>query len=272
MASLVIAAAQLNSDDDVSRNLAAVADVVADAKSSGAQCVVLPENFAFMGGTDEARRGASEALDGDGPIVSTLRRLATEHAITIVGGGFPERTRDPERPHNTAVVVAPTGDVAAAYRKLHLFDVEVGDGQSYRESAAVTPGDSTVVVDLCGLRVGLSICYDLRFPELYRRLVAEGAEVLLVPAAFTLMTGKDHWHALLRARAIENQCWVVASAQWGKHPKGRQTYGKSLIIDPWGDVVAQAEEGAPGFALGRLTRARVEAVRRAMPCLSHRRL
>lgn len=266
------AAAQLNSHDDVTKNLADVATVVARAKAEGAECVVLPENFAFMGGTDEERRTASEALDGDGPIVSTLRRLAREHGVTIVGGGFPERTGDPARPHNTALVVAPSGDVVAAYRKIHLFDVDVSDGQTYRESAAVTAGNTTVVVDIGGLRVGLSICYDLRFPELYRRLVAEGAEVLLVPAAFTLTTGKDHWHALLRARAIENQCWVVAAAQWGKHPKGRQTYGKSLVIDPWGDVVAQAEEGAPTLALATLRKERVAEVRRAMPCGAHRRL
>jgi len=272
VAELRIAAAQLNSQDDVAKNLAVVAGVVARAKAEGAECVLLPENFAFMGGTDEERRHASEALDGDGPILTTLRRLAREHAVTLVGGGMPERTADPARPHNTAVVVAPSGEVVAAYRKIHLFDVDVGDGQTYRESAAVTPGDAPVVVELGGLRVGLSICYDLRFPELYRRLVADGAVALLVPAAFTLMTGKDHWHTLLRARAIEDQCWVVAAAQWGKHPKGRQTYGKSLVVDPWGDVVAQAEEGAPVLVHATLRDERVLQVRRALPCLTHRRL
>ena len=272
MADLRIAAAQLNSHDDVAKNLDAVRQVVADAKASAAACVVLPENFAFMGGTDEERRSAAERLSGDGPIMTTLRAVAREHAITVVGGGFPEQTGDPARPHNTCVVVDTRGEVAGAYRKIHLFDVDVADGQTYRESAAVTPGSELVVVDIGGMKVGLSVCYDLRFPELYRLLAAKGADVLLVPAAFTLMTGKDHWHTLLRARAIENQCYVVAAAQWGKHPKGRQTYGKSLIVDPWGDVVAQAEEGAPRLATATLRRERVASVRGAMPCASHRRL
>lgn len=272
MDELRIAAAQLNSHDDVAANLAAVRTVVAEARAAGCGCVVLPENFAFMGGTDEERRAAAERIDGGGPIMTSLREFARANDIVIVGGGFPEQTDDPARPHNTCVVVGRDGAVVSAYRKIHLFDVDVADGQTYRESAAVTPGSEPVVTDIGGLRVGLSVCYDLRFPELYRLLAQQGAEVLLVPAAFTLMTGKDHWHTLLRARAIENQCYVVAAAQWGKHPKGRMTYGKSLIVDPWGDVVAQSEEGAPRIAVATLRRARVTNVRSAMPCASHRRL
>jgi deaminated glutathione amidase len=168
-------------------------------------------------------------------------------------------------------VVGPGGEVAARYRKIHLFDVEVGDGQVYRESAGVTGGDETVVVPVGPFKVGLSVCYDLRFPELYRRLIDGGADVLLVPAAFTLMTGKDHWHVLLRARAIESQAYVIAAAQWGRHPKGRTTYGKSLVVDPWGDVIAQAPEG-PGVVFARLEATRVAEVRASLPSLKHRKL
>lgn len=266
-----VAVAQMNSQDDVAANLVAVEKRVAEAAASGAELVVLPENFAFMGGTDEQRRTVAESLDGAGPIVRALARLARAHHVTIIGGGMPEQSGDPDRPHNTCVVVASTGEIVARYRKIHLFDVEVGDGQTYRESAAVTPGDGPVAIDVGPLKLGLSVCYDLRFPELYRRLVDLGATALVVPAAFTLMTGKDHWHVLLRARAIESQTYVLAAAQWGKHPKGRTTYGKSLIVDPWGDVIAQASEGE-GIATATLDLERVASVRRSLPCLSHRRL
>jgi predicted amidohydrolase len=271
MTLLSIAAAQLNSQDDVSNNLAVVEGLAGEARRRGASVLLLPENFAFMGGSDEQRRAVAEAIEGDGPILGALRRLAREHDLTVIGGGFPERTADPDRPHNTAVVVGPDGKVQAASRKIHLFDVEVGDGQSYRESGAVTPGVEPVVVEIEGVKVGLSVCYDLRFPELYRRLVDLGAQVLVVPAAFTLVTGKDHWHVLLRARAIESQCYVVAAAQWGTHPKGRSTFGKSLVVDPWGDVVAQASEGV-GLVSATLDLGRVQRVRASLPSLQHRRL
>jgi predicted amidohydrolase len=269
---LVVAAVQMNSQNEVGANLEAVRARVAEAREAGASLVVLPENFAFMGGTDEERREVAEPIEGGGgPIVRALSGLAREHRVTIVGGGMPEASGDPARPYNTCVVVGPDGEVAARYRKIHLFDVEVGDGQVYRESAGVTGGDRPVVVPVGPLKVGLSVCYDLRFPELYRRLVDEGAEVLLVPAAFTLVTGKDHWHVLLRARAIESQAYVVAAAQWGRHPKGRATYGKSLVVDPWGDVIAQASEGV-GVVTARLEPARVAEVRKSLPSLRHRRL
>jgi predicted amidohydrolase len=161
--------------------------------------------------------------------------------------------------------------LVARYRKLHLFDVDVGDGQSYRESASTSPGAAPVVVDLAGFRVGLSICYDLRFPELYRVLTDLGAEIIVVPSAFTLATGKDHWHVLLRARAIEAQAYVVAAAQWGTHPRGRRTYGKSLVADPWGDVIAQCPDGE-GIVLANIDRAHLERVRASLPSLRHRRL
>jgi len=271
MTTMRVAALQLNSQDDVAANLATVTRLVAAASDQGAQLALLPENFAFMGGTDEQRRTVAEPPDGTGPILDTLRTLAQRHRVTLIGGGFPERTADPNRPHNSAVVVGPDGSLQAFYQKIHLFDVEVGDGQKYRESEAVTPGTEPRVVQVGPFSVGLSICYDLRFPELYRRLVDLGAQLLVVPAAFTLVTGKDHWHVLLRARAIESQCYVVAAAQWGQHPRGRATFGKSLIVDPWGDVIAQASEGV-GFTLAPLDLDRVQRVRASLPCLSHRRL
>ena len=181
----------------------------------------------------------------------------------------PERAADPLRPYNACVVVAPDGKIAGKYRKVHLFDVEVGDGQRYCESASTTPGDTTVSVVIAGFSVGLSVCYDLRFPELYRKLAP--ADILVVPAAFTLATGKDHWHVLLRARAIESQAYVVAAAQWGTHPRGRRTYGKSLIADPWGEVVAQCSEGE-GVAVADVDGAYLAQVRANLPALQHRRL
>jgi predicted amidohydrolase len=167
------------------------------------------------------------------------------------------------------LVLGADGSPLATYRKIHLFDVELGNGGSYSESAATAAGNEPVVVEVGGFKLGLSICYDLRFPELYRALSAQGAEVLLVPAAFTLHTGKDHWHVLLRARAIEAQAFVVAAAQQGTHPRARQTYGHSLVVDPWGTVIAEASDGV-GVVMATLERARLEAVRRSLPSLKHR--
>jgi predicted amidohydrolase len=241
------------------------------AARRGAKVVLLPENFALMG--DEAdKRALAEDLDaGSGPIARTLAELARAHRVAIVGGGLPERSPDPARPYNTCAVYDAEGLLRGRYRKVHLFDVDLADGSTYRESASTTPGDAPVVVEVEGLRIGLSVCYDVRFPELYRALSREGADVLVVPAAFTLLTGKDHWHVLLRARAIEAQAYVVAAAQWGKHPRHRQTYGKSCIVDPWGEVVAQASEGE-GIVLGTVDPAYTARVRASLPALSHRRL
>jgi predicted amidohydrolase len=266
-----VAIVQLNTQDDVAANLARVRHFAAEAAAAGAQLVVLPENFAFMG-EEAARRDLAERLDGtfSGPILSCLAESATKHGIWLLGGGMPERSDDVARPFNTAILVDARGELAAKYRKVHLFDVTTPDGTSYRESAASCPGGDAVTAEVLGVRIGLSICYDLRFPELYRRLVDQGARVLVVPAAFTVPTGKDHWHALLRARAIENQAYVVAPAQHGRHPRGRQTYGKSVVVDPWGDIVAQCSEGE-GFALTTLDFAYQDRVRTALPALLHRK-
>jgi predicted amidohydrolase len=268
---LLVAAAQLSSQSDVAENLATAARVVTDARARGAELVLLPENFAFMG--DEQVRASNAEVLGDraAPIQTALSRMAREARVHLVAGGMPERSGDPRRPYNAALCFAPTGELIASYRKIHLFDVALADGTAYRESDGNLPGTAPVVVDAAGFRLGLSICYDVRFPELYRELVSLGAEVLLLPAAFTLHTGKDHWHVLTRARAIESQSYVVAAAQWGKHPLGRTTYGHALVADPWGTVLAEAPDGI-GFALASIDSARIQEIRTALPALTHRRL
>lgn len=266
MSSMRVAAVQMNSQADVAKNLARASELVAEAASLGATLIGLPENFALMGQSDDDKRGAAESLDRPGPITTTLVDLAKKHSVWIFGGGMPERSDDPQRPYNTNVMVGPDGTIAARYRKIHLFDVDLPDGTSHRESASNRAGNELLVCEVAGVKVGLSVCYDLRFPELYRKM---DARIIVVPAAFTLTTGKDHWHVLLRARAIENQVFVIAPAQHGKHPRGRQTYGKSLIVDPWGDVLAQAQEGE-SVCVATLDFDAQDRVRQALPCLAHR--
>jgi predicted amidohydrolase len=265
-----VAVVQLNSQEDVQENLSRVRHWIAQAAAAGAQLVALPENFAFMG-EEAQKRELAEHLDGafPGPILTAIAESAAKYGVWVLGGGMPERNVDLSRPYNTAVLVDSRGSIAATYRKVHLFDVTLPDGTSYRESAATSPGSEAVTAEVLGTRVGLSVCYDVRFPELYRRLVEQGARVVVIPAAFTLATGKDHWHTLVRARAIENQVYVLAPGQQGKHPRGRQTYGKSIIVDPWGEVVAQCSEGE-GFATARLDFAYQDRVRTALPSLLHR--
>jgi predicted amidohydrolase len=266
-----VAVVQLNSQDNLHENLSRVSDWIAQAAAEGAQFVTLPENFAYMG-EEAKKREVAERLDGafPGPILSTLADAATRHGVWILGGGMPEKSDDEARPFNTSLLVGPKGDIIAAYRKVHLFDVSLSDGSSYRESNATSAGAEPLTAEVSGTRVGLSICYDVRFPELYRRLVDQGARVVTVPAAFTLLTGKDHWKVLLRARAIENQVFVVAPAQQGKHPRGRQTFGKSVIIDPWGEIIAQCSEGE-GFATAKLDFGYQDRVRTSLPSLLHRK-
>ena len=268
---LRVAAIQLQSQDDVARNLDDCRRLVAAARGQGAELVVLPENFAFFG-ADEARCAIAECLDdAPGKIQTALAEMAKSCQIFLVAGGFTEVSSDAARPFNTAVVYGSDGRRVTSYRKVHLFDVALQDGTTLSESAGTTPGQGLVTFDIGRFRVGLSICYDLRFPELYRGLVALGANVLLVPAAFTLHTGKDHWHTLLRARAIESQAYVVAAAQWGRHPRGRSTYGHSLVVDPWGAVIAEASDQV-GVVTATLDLSYLERVRAALPCLTHRRL
>ena len=269
---MIVAVVQLNSQADVSQNLARASEFVRRARKRGAELVVLPENFAFMGETEEAKLAVAERVEGEpGPITKALCALAKAERVAIVAGGMPELSGDAARPFNTSLFVTPEGVVAGKYRKVHLFDVDLPDGTKALESGATSAGsEPAVVVPWSGASVGMSICYDLRFPEYFRRLSQGGADVITVPAAFTLTTGKDHWHVLLRARAIENQCFVLAAAQHGKHPRGRQTYGKSLIVDPWGAVLAEAGEGE-GLAVAELDFAYLKRVRASLPCLTHRK-
>ncbi len=268
---LRVAAVQLQSQDDVAQNLSECARLVALASRDGAKLVVLPENFAYFG-ADETKRAVAETLaDPPGKIQTALADMARSAEVFLVAGGFPEASGQPTRPYNTALVYGPNGARLSTYRKIHLFDVELQDGTTLAESSGTTAGDSVVTVDIGPFRVGLSICYDLRFPELYRALVSRGANVLLVPAAFTVHTGKDHWRPLLQARAIESQAYVIAAAQWGKHPRGRSTYGHSMVVDPWGTVIAEASDQV-GFVTATLDRGYLQRVRAAIPCLAHRRL
>lgn len=267
---LRVAAVQMCSSDDLAANLATVRALTDRAAAEGAQLVVLPECFSFLGRKEGDKLAIAETLDGRGRVASTLCELAAKHSIWIVGGGTPEIVPgDIRRTHNTALVVDPRGDIAARYRKIHLFDVDIPGGAVLRESDATAPGAALVAVDVAGAKVGVSICYDLRFPELYRRLVKDqGAEVLLVPAAFTAHTGAAHWHLLLRARAVENQAWVAAAAQHGKHNEKRESYGHSLVVDPWGTVVAEQPAG-DGVVIADLDGATVAKRRQQMPCLEH---
>jgi predicted amidohydrolase len=268
---LRVAAVQLQSQDDVAQNLEECRRLVMAAAQDGAKLVVLPENFSYFG-ADETKHQIAERLS-EGPIHAALSDLARRAQVHLVAGGYPQASADPKRPFNTALVFGPSGLLVTSYRKIHLFDVALQDGTSLSESSGTTGGsvDSLACFDIGSFRIGVSICYDLRFPELYRALVSQGANVLLVPAAFTLHTGKDHWHPLLRARAIESQAYVVAAGQWGKHPRGRTTYGHSLVADPWGTVIAEASDQV-GFVCATLDYAYLERVRAAIPCLHNRRM
>jgi predicted amidohydrolase len=266
-----VAAVQISSQADVGQNLAECRRRVEEAARGGAKLVLLPENFAYMG-PEDGKRVLAESLDEQGgPIASALREMARACGVIVVAGGMPERSADPERPYNTSIAFDARGESIGRYRKIHLFDVDLSDGTTLRESNATARGDEPVVVEAGPLKVGLSVCYDVRFPELYRALVDRGADLLLVPAAFTVHTGKDHWHVLLRARAIESQCYVLAAAQWGKHPGGRTTYGRSLVCDPWGTVVAEAPDRS-GVVLADVHPAELTRVRTTLPSLRHRRL
>lgn len=269
---LMTGAVQMCATDDLQRNLAVCRERVGEAAAAGAKLVVLPECFPFLGRHEGDKLAVAETLDAaaPGPILGALLELATTHQVWLIGGGMPERIAgDARRTYNTAVVVSPAGAIAATYRKIHLFDVDIPGGAVLRESDATGGGTDRVVVDIEGAKVGLSICYDVRFPELYRSLVKDhGAEVIVVPAAFTAHTGKAHWHLLLRARAVEDQAWVVAPGQWGKHNEKRESYGHSLIIDPWGTVIGERAEG-DGVVIARLDGEVVAKTRRQMPCLDH---
>lgn len=257
----------MQSTQDKLANIAAAERLVAEAARRGAELIVLPERWNALG-EHEVYRDAAEALD-DGPSVDAARAWARSHRVFLVAGSITERRAGTDRVYNTSFVVDPAGDILAHYRKLHLFDVDVG-GFRYAESDSDDAGDAIVDCRMDGLSVGLTICYDVRFPELYRLLALRGAEIVTVPADFTLHTGKDHWEVLLRARAVENGYYVVAAAQHGAREDGRVAYGRSMIIDPWGTVLAQAPD-LDTVVLAEVHLERLETVRRTLPTLSHRR-
>lgn len=236
-----LAAIQMCSGKDPERNLEKALTLVERAADGGADVIALPENFALMSSDRERARFAQ---DLDGTVLSELKRIARKRCVLVLAGTILERSAEEAdgRPYNTSVLLDRRGSAVAVYRKMHLFDVSLPDGVLYRESESVRPGDEPVVASVEGVGFGLSICYDLRFPELYRLLAFRGAHVVFVPAAFTLETGKDHWMPLLRARAIENQVYIVAPAQFGTHDSGRVTYGHAAIVDPWGTVLAEAPQ------------------------------
>ncbi len=260
------ACVQMCSGDDRERNLATAERLIEAAAAESAHLVVLPENFSFMGASDAARRAAAESPEQSW-VLGFLCEQAERHHLHIVGGSLLLRQAGSERLRNACPVCSPDGRLLAIYDKMHLFDVDLG-AEAYRESATIAAGEAPVSVDLDGWSLGLSICYDLRFPELYRRYA--GCQLLSVPAAFTVPTGRAHWEVLLRARAIENQAYVLAAAQAGTHPGGRRTWGHSMIVDPWGEVLDCLEAGE-GIAVADLDMARIQHVRTAIPALKHRR-
>jgi predicted amidohydrolase len=260
------AAVQLNSTDDKQRNLATADRLTREAAAEGADLVVLPEKFNVLGTHDDYIAGA-ETLDG--PTIGWARELARELGIDLVAGSIVERREGHEKLSNTSVHVGPDGELKAVYRKIHMFDVVVG-GQTYRESESEEPGDELVVSETAGqVPLGLTVCYDLRFPELYRILAIRGARVITIPAAFTKVTGQAHWEILLRARAIENQAFVVAADQVGSHPPDKESFGGSMIVDPWGEVLARAPD-EECVVSAELDLARQDEVREQLPSLANR--
>jgi predicted amidohydrolase len=262
-----VGAIQLNSGEDVDRNIASADRLVRHAVSLGAELVVLPEKWTVLGKREHMEAGAQTL---DGPAIGWAREVAAELGVDLVAGSMFERVPDRDKGANTSVHVGPDGEIRSVYRKIHLFDVEI-EGAVYAESAAEEPGREVVVTDLAGgVKLGMSVCYDLRFPELYRILALRGAEVLVVPSAFTLPTTRDHWEVLVRARAIENQCFVIAPNQIGKHPGNLRSGGRSLIVDPWGVVLAGAPDTETAI-VAELDFSILADVRRRLPTLERRR-
>lgn len=267
MKSYIAAAIQMTSVPDLEKNLTQAEELIDLAVRQGAELVGLPENFSFMG-TESEKLAQAEAIATRSE--KFLKTMAQRFQVTLLGGGFPVPVNS-DKVYNTALVIDSNGTELLRYHKAHLFDVNLPDGNTYRESLTVEAGSSLPAIctfDKFGV-LGVSVCYDVRFPELYRHLSRQGADVLFVPAAFTAYTGKDHWQILLQARAIENTCYVIAPAQTGKHYALRQTHGHAMIIDPWGAILADAGD-RPGVAIAEINPDRLEKVRQQMPSLQHR--
>jgi len=262
-----VAVCQLNAREDRHANLAAARELLERAAAGGADFAILPEYVDYLG----PGAGAPKPEGVDGEFAAFFSDAARSLGMWVLAGSFHEAGPDAERTYNTSLVFDRGGELAATYRKIHLYDVEIPGRVSYHESRTVAPGAEQVVVDVEGVPVGLSICYDLRFPELYRRLAVAGAQVLVVPAAFMMHTGRDHWEVLLRARAIENQCYVLAAGQIGDHEPGRTCFGRSMVIDPWGTVLAQAPDTI-GVTVADIDLARLATIRQELPSLANRRI
>ncbi|MEM7556569.1 MAG: carbon-nitrogen hydrolase family protein [Cyanobacteria bacterium P01_A01_bin.84] len=268
MRSYLVAAIQMTSVPNLEKNLAQAEELIDLAVRQGSELVGLPENFPFMG-EDEEKLAQAETIARE--TEKFLKTMAQRYQITILGGGFPVPVPDKGKVYNRALLVDSRGQELARYDKVHLFDVNVPDGNTYQESNTVIPGgDRSPVYHSQNLgNLGLSVCYDVRFPELYRDMSKQGVDVIFVPAAFTAFTGKDHWQVLLQARAIENTCYAIAPAQTGLNYHRRQTHGHAMIIDPWGIVLADAGD-KPGVAIAEINSSRLDQVRRQMPSLKHR--
>jgi deaminated glutathione amidase len=262
-----VAVCQVNSRHDRAANLATAHELLEQAAARGADLALLPEYVDYLGPIEG--EPTPEPIDGE--FGRSFAAAAARLGMWVVAGSFHETGPDPSRTYNTSLVFDRAGALAATYRKIHLFDIDIPGRVSYQESRTVGPGSDLATVNVDGVVVGLSICYDLRFPELYRRLAIAGAQVLLVPAAFTTHTGRDHWEVLLRARAIENQCYVVAAGQSGDHDPGKSCFGRSMVVDPWGTVVTQVADGV-GLAVADLDLARLDRIRQEVPSLANRRL
>jgi predicted amidohydrolase len=266
-----VAAVQMVTGTDPSANLLQTEQLVREAAEDGADLVVLPENFAFMGRRDRDLLGLREH-DGEGRMQGFLSEVARRYGLWLVGGTIPLAAADGERVRAACLVFDEHGERVARYDKIHLFDVAVpGSSERYRESATIEPGEEIVVIDSPFGRLGLAVCYDLRFPEMFRRMLDRGLELLAVPAAFTATTGKAHWEVLVRSRAIENLTYLIAAAQGGRHANGRETFGHSMIIDPWGSVLAQVPCGKASICCA-LDKDLQTSLRRNFPVLEHRRL
>lgn len=260
---------QLCATADVPKNLATTEELSGRAASAGAEVICLPEAFAYIG-SDRARMPMLEDLQQGGPVLESCQRIATTHGVHVIAGGFPEKAPD-DRAYNTCLHLLPDGSIAAAYRKIHLFDVDLSDGTRMLESRNTSPGAEAVTTEMPFGTLGLSVCYDVRFPRLYQDLVDKGATALAVPSAFVKSTGRDHWHVLLRSRAIECQAFVIAPAQYGDHNhRNRKSYGHALIADPWGLVIAECEQDQDDFAVAEIDPAEVDRVRSELPSLKNR--
>ncbi|HEX7012079.1 MAG TPA: carbon-nitrogen hydrolase family protein [Steroidobacteraceae bacterium] len=268
----VVAAIQMTSSADVEANLAEARRLLEQARVARASLAVLPENFAIMGRRDADKLEVAERA-GEGPIQAFLGRCARELGLWIVGGTIPLLGEGQSgRVHAASLVFDERGRCVARYDKIHLFDVDIPDrDERYRESATIVPGAKPTLVATPVGRLGMAVCYDVRFPELFRILQAEGAEIFSLPSAFTAATGRAHWELLVRARAVENLCYVVAPAQGGKHESGRETYGDSMIVDPWGHVLSRVSEPGPGLAVAEIDRTVQQELRARFPSLSHRK-